>query len=129
MTKRRTISTGSALGDEVGYSRAVIVGNHIEIAATGAADDEGNIIEGDAATQARFILNKIKKVLEEAGAKMEHVVRTRMYVTDLSYVDDVGRVHGEFFKDIKPASSMLVLKALPKAELKVEVEVTAIMDA
>src|SRR5436190_18908354 len=99
--KRINISSGAKWEDKVGYSRAVKVGNVIEVSGTTATDGENIIGEGDVYKQTIFILNKIKLVLEQAGAKMEDVVRTRMYVTDISAWETVGKAHAEFFKTIK----------------------------
>ena len=128
-SKRKKISSASKWEDVVGYSRAVRVGNIVEVAGTTAVDDKGNIVGiGDFYAQTVFILTKISQYLELAGATMEDVVRTRMFVTDISHWEDVGKAHGEFFKDIKPVASMLEIKQLIDAELLVEIEVTALID-
>ncbi|MBA3285712.1 MAG: RidA family protein [Nitrosopumilus sp.] len=126
--KRTNYSSGAKWEDIIGYSRAVKIGNIIEVSGTVAVDNENNVVAvGDAYKQTEFILNKIKNVLELAGAKMEHVVRTRMYVTDILKWEDVGRAHGEFFKGIQPASTMVEVKSLIHRDVLVEIEATAVI--
>jgi enamine deaminase RidA (YjgF/YER057c/UK114 family) len=110
----------------VGYSRAVQVGDHIEVAGTVATDENGVVGKGDPYKQTQFILGKIGKVLADAGFSMSDVVRTRIFVTDISRWEDVGRAHGEFFKDIRPVTSMVEVSALIDPDYLVEIEVTAI---
>ena len=127
-SKRLNYPSGSKWEDIVGYSRAVKVGNTIEIAGTTAIDEKG-IIHGlnDPYLQTKYILEKIEKYLQKAGAKIEHVVRTRMFVTNINHWEEIGRAHGEFFKTIKPAASMLEIKRLIDPALLIEIEVTAII--
>jgi enamine deaminase RidA (YjgF/YER057c/UK114 family) len=128
MNKRLNISSGAKWEDIVGYSRAVKIGNTIEVAGTTAVDEHGETIGlNNPYEQTKFILAKIEKVLAEAGASMRDVVRTRMFVTDISKWEEIGRAHGEFFSKIKPAASMIEVKGLINPELLVEVEVTAIV--
>lgn len=128
MNKRINISSGAKWEDIVGYSRAVRIGNVIEVAGTTAVDEEGNIIgANNPYEQTRFALAKIEKALQAAGASMKDVVRTRMFVTDISKWEEVGRAHGEFFREIKPAASMIEVKGLINPELLVEIEVTAVI--
>jgi enamine deaminase RidA (YjgF/YER057c/UK114 family) len=124
--QRQLFSSGAKWESIVGYSRAVRVGNLIEVSGTTSAD--GNIIHGagDAYAQAVYIFNKIEKVLLEAGAEMANVIRTRMYVTDINLWLEVGRAHALFFKDIKPATTLIQISRLIEPELLVEIEVTAI---
>jgi len=125
--KRINISSGAIWEDKVGYSRAVKIENTIEVSGTTAADGENIVGEGDVYTQTVFVLNKIKLVLEQAGSKMEDVVRTRMYVTDISKWEEVGKAHAEFFKNIKPATTMVEVKALIDTRLLIEIEITAVI--
>ena len=112
----------------MGYSRAVRVGNIIEVSGTVAADAYGNVVgQDDAYLQAKFILEKIEAVLKQAGAEMRDVVRTRMFVTDISLFEEYGRAHGEVFKDIRPATGMYEVVGLVKPEFLIEIEATAIV--
>jgi len=128
MQERMNISSGAKWEDIVGYSRAVRVGNTIEVAGTTAVDEQGNVVGlNNAYEQTRFSLGKIEKALTAAGASLKDVVRTRMFVTDISKWEEIGRAHGEFFRTIKPAASMIEVKGLISPELLVEIEVTAIL--
>lgn len=128
MSKRINISSGAKWEDIVGYSRAVKVGNVIEVAGTTAVDQAGHAIgQNDPYEQAKYIFKKIEKALVIAGASMRDVVRTRMFVTDISKWEEIGRAHGEFFREIKPAASMIEVKGLISPDLLVEIEVTAII--
>jgi enamine deaminase RidA (YjgF/YER057c/UK114 family) len=127
MSKRINISSGSDWENEVGYSRAVVVGNILEISGTTAIDALGRIqCIGDAQGQATFILNKVKDTLQQAGFAATDVVRTRMYVTDIGDWMAIGRAHAAFFKEIKPAATMVEVQKLIHDDLLVEIEVTAI---
>lgn len=125
--KRINISSGTKWETTVGYSRAVRVGNLIEVAGTTAAEGDKIIAPGNAYEQTKFILQKIERALIEAGATLEDVVRTRMFVTDISKWEEVGKAHGEFFGKIKPAATMVEVSALIHPDLVVEIEATAIL--
>ena len=128
MSKRLNISSGAKWEDIVGYSRAVRVGNTVEVAGTTAVDERGETVGvNNPYEQTKFILAKIEKALIQAGASMKDVVRTSMVVTDISKWEEIGRAHGEFFREIKPAASMIEVKGLINPELLVEIEVTAIL--
>ncbi len=127
MNKRINISSGSLWEDIVGYSRAVKVGNIIEVSGTTAVDGDMIVGKGSVYEQTKFILQKIEKALLQAGATMEQVVRTRIYVTDISKWEEAGRAHGEIFKKIKPASTMVEVSALIDPALLIEIEVSAIV--
>jgi enamine deaminase RidA (YjgF/YER057c/UK114 family) len=124
---RKNISSGSPWENIVGYSRAVRIGNIIEVAGTTAMDGDTLIGKGDVYTQTIYIFQKIEKALHEAGATMSDVVRTRMFVTDISQWEMVGKAHGEFFKTIKPVATMVEVKSLIDKELLIEIEVSAIL--
>jgi enamine deaminase RidA (YjgF/YER057c/UK114 family) len=130
MSDRTNYSSGAILEDKVGYSRAVKVGNHIEVSGTVASDESGQVVGKDNPyEQTKFILQKIEKALAEAGATLSDVVRTRMFVTDISRFDEYGKAHGEVFAGIKPCTSMLEVKGLVAPDYLIEIEVTAILSA
>ena len=126
MSSRKNISSGAKWEDIIGYSRAVVVGNQIEISGTVASDENGVVAKGDYYGQTKFVLQKLEKVLHEAGFKMEDVVRTRIFAADISQWEAIGKAHGEFFKIIKPATTMIGAGALIDPEYLVEIEITAI---
>ena len=126
MTKRTHISTGAPWEKTVGYSRAVRIGNQIEVSGTVAVENGEVVGKEDAYAQTRCILEKIKQVLEELGASMTDVIRTRMYVTDISLWEEIGRAHGEYFQYIKPAASMVEVSKLIGPYYLVEIEATAV---
>ncbi len=125
---KQLISSGAPWENIVGYSRAVKVGNHIEVSGTTAVDGEIIIGKADVYAQAVFIFQKIEKVLLETGSSLQDVIRTRMYVTDISKWEDAGRAHALFFKEIKPATTMIEVSRLINDELLIEIEVTAIIE-
>jgi enamine deaminase RidA (YjgF/YER057c/UK114 family) len=125
---RKNISSGSPWEDIVGYSRAVRVGNIIEVAGTTAMDGDILIGRGDVYAQTVFIFKKIEKALQEAGATLADVVRTRMFITDISKWEEAGKAHGEFFKNIKPVATMVEVSNLIDTVLLIEIEVTAILE-
>lgn len=123
---RQLISSGAPWEPVVGYSRAVRVGNVVEVAGTTAQD--GDTVTGaDAYDQTKRALGKIGTALQEAGASFENVIRTRIYVTDITQWEAVGRAHGEVFGAIRPASTMVEVSALIDPRLLVEIEATAII--
>lgn len=128
MAERQNISSGTKWEAVVGYSRAVRVGDVVEVAGTTAVDADGQVVgAGSAYEQARFIFSKIEGALNAAGAVLKDVVRTRMYVTDIRQWEEIGRAHGEFFREVRPAATMVEVKGLIQPELVVEIEVTAVI--
>jgi enamine deaminase RidA (YjgF/YER057c/UK114 family) len=125
---RRNVSSGSPWEASVGYSRAVRVGNLIEVAGTTAVDEKGVVVgPDDPYRQAQYALERIGRALSEAGAGFENVIRTRMFVTDISRWEDVGRAHGEVFRDIRPAATLVQVASLVRGDLLVEIEATALV--
>jgi enamine deaminase RidA (YjgF/YER057c/UK114 family) len=126
--QRTNYSSGSKWEDIVGYSRAVKVGNTIEVTGTVAAGENGKVVgKGDPYIQTKYIYQKIEKVLQQAGATMKDVVRVRMFVTDISQWQEYGKAHSEFFKDIKPCNTMVEVSALIEPDYMIEIEATAII--
>ena len=126
MTKRERISSGTKWESIVGYSRAVKVGNRIYITGTTATAEDGEIVGvGNAYEQARQCLRNIESALQRLGAGLEHIVRTRMYVTDISRWEEYGRAHGEVFREIMPATAMVEVKALIDPRMLIEIEADA----
>ncbi len=123
---RKNISSNTKWEDIVGYSRAVRVGNIIEVAGTTAVDGEEVIGVGNPYEQTKFIFQKIEKALIEAGASIKDVVRTRMFVTNMDDWEEIGRAHGEVFKEIKPASTMLEVSRFIDVNILLEIEVSAV---
>ena len=122
-------SSGSSWEGVVGYSRAVRVGSLIEVAGTVAVDDDGKVVgKGSAYQQASFILSKIVRYVEKAGGRAEDVVRTRIFLTDISKWEEVGRAHGEVFKDIRPVATMVEVRRLISPNYLVEIEATAVIE-
>jgi enamine deaminase RidA (YjgF/YER057c/UK114 family) len=126
---RVNVSSGSPFEPIVGFSRAVRVGNVIAVAGTTAGSSGRPVAIGDPAAQTRAILETIEKALADAGGSLKDVVRTRVYLVDISHWEEVGKVHGEFFRDIRPANSMLQVSAFVRPEWLVEIEVDAVMQS
>ena len=131
MDSQRTLYTSGAQWESrVGYSRAVKVGNVIEVSGTVATGEGGEVIgEGDPYLQTKYILQKIEAVLLQAGATLHHVVRTRMFVTNISQWEEYGRAHGEVFSGINPCTTMVEVKALIAPQYLIEIEATAVLSA
>lgn len=125
---RQLISSGTPWERQVGYSRAVRVGNHVFVSGTTASDEQGAVqAVGDTYGQTIYILRKIERALAEAGATMADVVRTRIYVTDADEWAEVGRAHAEYFADIRPANTLVEVSALVNPDHRVEIEVDALI--
>jgi enamine deaminase RidA (YjgF/YER057c/UK114 family) len=126
---RQIVSSGGPWEEVVGYSRAVRVGNYVMVSGTTAAEPDGTIYGGDDAyLQAKRCFEIIEKALAEAGATMKDVVRTRMFVTDITRWEDFSRAHGECFREVKPAATMVEVRRLMTPTMLIEVEVDAIIE-
>ena len=126
--ERVNISTGAKWEDIVGYSRAVKIGNIVEVTGTVATDGSGEIVgKNDVYIQTKFIIIKVEKVLEQLGAKLGDVIRTRIFTTDISKWEEIGKAHGEFFGQIKPCTTMVEVSALIDKEYLVEIEFSAVL--
>ena len=130
MTDRIRVSSGTKWEPIVGYSRVVRVGNIVYVAGTTATDSEGNIVGvGDARAQSHQAFKNIRWALESVGASLNDVVRTRIFVTDISKWEEIGSVHGEYFKDIRPVTTMVEVNHLINPEMILEIEVEAILSS
>ncbi len=125
---KQSITDGVPWENIVGYSRLVKIGNHIEVAGTVAVNENNELIgKGDPYLQTKFILQKIGYYLEKVGSSLNDIVRTRMFVTDISRWEQYGKAHGEIFSTIKPCTSMIEIKSLISPDYLIEIEVTAII--
>lgn len=130
MTKRQNISSGTPWEALAGYSRAVRVGDQVFVAGTTASNQQGEIVgKGSPAAQTRYIFEKIERALNQAGANLKDVVRTRVYITDMSRWEEVAREHGRTFENIRPANTLLEVSALVTEDHLVEIEAFAIIGA
>jgi enamine deaminase RidA (YjgF/YER057c/UK114 family) len=128
MKERKIINSPTTWEDRLGYSRAVRVGDMVFVAGTTAVNDFGEVVgKADSYEQARYAFQKIERALNEAGAELRHVVRTRMYLSDIRCWEAVGRAHAELFKDIKPAATMVGVSHMIHPDLLVEIEVEAVI--
>ncbi len=128
MANRQRAASGSPYEASIGFCRAVRVGTRILVSGTAPVEDDGSSTDGDAEAQAERCLAVIVRAIELLGGSAEDVVRTRMYLTDAADGDAVGRAHGRWFGDIRPASTMIVVAALLRPEWRVEIEAEAIVD-
>lgn len=128
--ERINVSTGAKWEDIVGYSRAVKIGNMIEVTGTVSTDGSGELVgKGNVYLQTKFIILKVEKVLEQLGASLKDVVRTRIFTTDISKWEEIGKAHGEFFGTIKPCTTIVEVSALIDTNYLVEIEFSAILGA
>jgi enamine deaminase RidA (YjgF/YER057c/UK114 family) len=126
--ERTNYSSGSKWEHVIGYSRAVKVGNVVEVTGTVASGEDGKVVgKDDPYAQTKFIYEKIEAVLIRAGATMKDVVRVRMFVTDISRWQEYGKAHSEFFREIKPCNTMVEVNALIEQDYLIEIEATAII--
>lgn len=126
--KRTNYSSGAKWEEIVGYSRAVKIGNIIEVTGTVSVDENSVLVGGNNAyEQTKFIIQKIEKILQQAGASLNDVVRTRMFVTDISRWEEYGKAHGEFFNTIRPCTTLVEVSKLIAPEYLIEIEATAIL--
>ena len=127
--ERQLVASGTDWEAHVGYSRAVRVGDQVHVSGTTPVDDAGEVIGETPYEQTVAALEIVEEALDEAGASLVDVVRTRLYVTDIDDYEAIGRAHGEFFGDVRPATSMVEVSRLVREEFRVEIEATALVDS
>ena len=127
MQKRINISSGTLWEDKVGYCRAVRIGNINEVSGTTSVDKDSLIGKDDLYSQTKFIILKIEKALQDAGSELTDVVRTRMYVTDISKWEEAAKAHAEFFGTIKPATTLVEVSSLIDPDMLIEIEASAVI--
>lgn len=128
MKERINISSGAPWENTVGYSRAVKIGNLIEVSGTAPVKEGKTFAPGNAYEQAKCCIQIVEQALKQTGASLKNVIRTRMFVTDISKWEEFGKAHGEFFGEIKPATSMVEVKSLISSDMLIEIEATALID-
>ena len=125
----KRFSSGAKWEDIVGYSRAIKVGSRVMVTGTTSVDESGEIVGvGNAYEQTKYIFQKIEKYLKDAGSSLEKVVWNRMFVTDISRWEEIGRAHAEFFKDIKPCATMVEVKGFIHPDMLIEIETEAVAE-
>ncbi len=127
MENKINVTSDSIWETKVGYSRAVRINNIVEVSGTTAVENDKVVGQGNIYEQTLFILERIGKALQEAGSSLEHVIRTRMYVTDINLWEDAGRAHEEVFRNIKPATTLVEVPGLIRPDLLIEIEATAVV--
>lgn len=127
MTKRINVPSDGIWETKVGYSRAVRINNIVEVSGTTAVENDKVVGQGNIYEQTLFIFQKIGKALKEVDSSLEHVIRTRMYVTDINLWEEVARAHEEVFRNIKPAATMVEVQSLIRVDLLIEIEVSAVV--
>jgi enamine deaminase RidA (YjgF/YER057c/UK114 family) len=129
MSERKKVFSGTSWEEFVGYSRAIRAGNVVEVSGTVAVDENGYVVgKNDAYEQTKYVIKKIEKAIVELGGSLKDVVKTRIYVSNINNWQQIGKAHGEFFKEIKPSSTLFEVSTLIGLDFLVEIEATAIID-